>query len=142
AFTQFEACDRLLGARHHRLLACDGTQLYNRRIHDLGVGDSLTQSHVDDDLLDPWDLHVVLVAKPLFELGDNRLFVEFLHSRRLTRCHFFHASAALVSGAGITAPLLATRTFLPSRSSYFTRVGSPVFGSRGITLLMASACGI
>src|SRR5690606_38310413 len=35
----------------------------------------------------------------------------------------------------ITAPLLATRTLLPSRSSKRTRVGLPVSGSSGITLL-------
>ena len=56
---QVELRDRALGFRSYRLLPGDGSQVSDRRIDSLGVGESLAQADVDDDLADARDLHPV-----------------------------------------------------------------------------------
>src|SRR5690606_15004225 len=80
SLTQLEACDRLLRSSHHGLLAGDGRELRDCRVHDLGVGDRIAETHVHHDLLDAGSLKLVLVSEPLHQLGMNRLLVELLHA--------------------------------------------------------------
>src|SRR5581483_12038529 len=73
--------DRLARARDHRTLAGDAAEIARRRVHLLAVVDGLAHAHVEHDLLDPGDLHAVLVAELLGELLAHHRLVVRLHAR-------------------------------------------------------------
>src|SRR5262245_49672609 len=57
-----EAGDRLAGAGDHGLLAGDHGEILGRHGRLLGIAGRLADAHVDDDLVEARDLHLVLVV--------------------------------------------------------------------------------
>src|SRR5690606_1875536 len=82
ALAQLEVRDGLPGTGDDGTLAGDDRQLLHRRLEDLVVGERLTQTHVDDDLLEARRLHGVLEVQLLEQRGNALLAVAGLHPRR------------------------------------------------------------
>src|SRR5439155_3736562 len=74
-FSDLELRDRLLRARHDRLLPGHARELVHAGVHDLRVLRRFAQAHVDHHLLDLGDGHHVLVAELLLERGRDFLLV-------------------------------------------------------------------
>ena len=81
AFAQLEAGDGGAGLGRDRLLSGDLRQVAHRRIDLLGVRDGLAHPHVDDDLVQLGDLHLVGVAELLLHRGANALAILGLQPR-------------------------------------------------------------
>src|SRR5262249_8028886 len=84
ALADLELRDRLLRARHDRLLAGDARHLVGARVDELGVLRRLAEAHVDDDLLDAGDRHHVLVAELLLERRHDVLAVAVSQAAHLS----------------------------------------------------------
>src|SRR2546428_655969 len=70
-----EVRDGLFRPGHYWFLACNGRKLDDRAVDDLRVPDRGAEAHIDDDALEPRDLHRALVAKALHERGHDFLLV-------------------------------------------------------------------
>jgi hypothetical protein len=81
ALTQLELRDRLLRLGHDRLLARQRHQFRCRHFDLLLVLGGFTDTHVDDDLLDLGNLHVVLVTELFRHRRLDALVIESLHAR-------------------------------------------------------------
>src|SRR5690606_6385831 len=125
ALPKLEVADVLLRNGGHGLLACDHAHFGNSGLHDLLIAYCITQPLVEADLLKAGDLHGALVPELLHELGSHLVLV-------------FGAKPWFVAHDLITSPVrLLMRTSLPSLSSLRpTRVGSPLFGSISMRLLI------
>src|SRR3546814_20771117 len=66
----------------HRLLAGDRGQFGRRRLHLLRILGGFADAHVDHDLVDPRNLHRILVAELLDQLLANLVLVDVLHTGR------------------------------------------------------------
>ena len=84
AFAQLELGDRLLRLGDHRLLAGDRLHLGGRGLDALLVLGRLADAHVDDDLLEPRNLELVLVAEPLDHRRDDALVIVSFEPRLVT----------------------------------------------------------
>src|SRR5262249_47034209 len=65
--------DRLACFRHHRLLTGDQSEIGRRAVDLLAIAHALADSHVDDDLIEPWNLIPVLVPELLGERAADGL---------------------------------------------------------------------
>src|SRR5207245_5679101 len=79
---QVEVRDRLLGPRHHGLLAGDGGQLRHGRFEPLGVLGRVPHPDVEHDLHELRDLVRVLQAELLRQPGAHLLRIVLVQSRR------------------------------------------------------------
>src|SRR5690606_13450975 len=75
ALAKLEAGDRPTRLDGQRLLAGDECQLVMCRLDLLRVRDRLADPHVQHDLVESGDLHVVLVTELLLELGTDAIAV-------------------------------------------------------------------
>src|SRR2546427_3704681 len=78
---EIEVGHRLLGARHHRVLAGDRRELGHGRFEPLGVLGRVPHSDVEHDLQEPRDLVRVLEPELLRQLGPHPLLVMVEQSR-------------------------------------------------------------
>src|SRR5258708_10125205 len=123
---------RLLGLEHDRLLAGDQAQVVAGVVDRLAVLDRLADADVDDDLLDPRDLHDIAVVKLLQHFGRDLLLVLGAQARQFRRRGRAHAE---VTCSVISPQWLQARPWLPSRSSVWRiRVGRSHDGQTSITL--------
>src|SRR5690349_8856654 len=81
--THLEGCDRLLREAEHGLLARDLGEVGHRRVHYLAVGHGFAHAHVHRDLGDLRNLHDVLHAEVLGELGHHLLLIELFQPGHL-----------------------------------------------------------
>src|SRR5690606_19351821 len=81
ALAHLEAGDGLARPRDHRLLAGDKRQILGRDRRLLGVARRLAHAHIDDDLLDARNLHLVPVAELLEKLLADHLLILLLQAR-------------------------------------------------------------
>uniref|UniRef100_A0A0N4Z1E8 Peptidase A2 domain-containing protein n=1 Tax=Parastrongyloides trichosuri TaxID=131310 RepID=A0A0N4Z1E8_PARTI len=101
AFAQLEAGDGVTSLGRHSLLTGDGRQILEGRVGLLGVGDSFTDTHVQDDLVQLGDLHLVGVAELFLQDAADAVLIFGLEARRV-----------LGVGHQMTSPVdLAKRTF-------------------------------
>jgi hypothetical protein len=75
ALAELEGRDRLAGPRDHRLLAGDDAHVRDGGVEELRVLRRAADAHVDDDLLEPRDLHHVGQADGLLELRPDLVVV-------------------------------------------------------------------
>src|SRR5499426_3579240 len=80
ALAELEVRDRLLGLGDDRLLAGDCLQVGRREVEDLGVLAPLAHAHVDDDLLQAWNLVGVREAALLHDRLDDGLVKQLLET--------------------------------------------------------------
>lgn len=78
AFAQLEAGDRLAGLGGDGLLAGDRLQVLQGGLSLLGVSHSFADTHVQDDLVQLGDLHLVGVAELLLHRGADALAINGL----------------------------------------------------------------
>ena len=83
AVAQLEAGDGLAGLGDHRLLAGNGHQLVVGVLDLLGIADRLADPHVQHDLVEPRDHHLVLVVELFLQRGTDRLAVDRLQTRNV-----------------------------------------------------------
>src|SRR3984885_2631068 len=115
ALTQLEAGDRLLGPGDDRLLAGDGLEVALRPLNERGLLGGAADAHVDDDLLQPRDLHDVAQAQPFLQAVPDLAQVPLLQPGARRRARRTHSS---------DPHFLQKRTFSPSSSNlYPARVG-------------------
>src|SRR5699024_6379209 len=82
SFAQFELCNGLLGAGYLRFLTGDLCQVCDRTVDDFRVTCSFTDTHIDHDLYQTWDLHYVRVFKLILQCGLNFVPVLCLQTMR------------------------------------------------------------
>src|SRR5690606_21322640 len=135
ALADLEARDRLAGAGHDRLLACDPRATADGVLEHLLVGHGLTHAHVQRDLLDPGDLHDRLVPELLHRCGDDLFAITLLEPSHhfLSNPRWRHAprrGIGVVDQALTCSPFdLKYRTLVPSwRKRKPTRSPFPVAG--------------
>jgi len=80
---QLEAGDGVTSLGRHSLLTGDGRQILEGRIDLLGVCDSFTDAHVQDDLVQLGDLHLVRVTELFLQGGADALLIFGLETRRV-----------------------------------------------------------
>ena len=92
-FAQLEVRDRFLRAGDDHLLADDGLKITGSRLDQFGILRCLPDADVDGDLVEPRDLHDVLVVEALHERRDD----VFRVVHRQPRDHLFPWSRLLLS---------------------------------------------
>ena len=90
ALAQLEVRDILLGTGHNGFLTGDLRQLLDRRLDNLLIAYGLTESLIDDDLLQYGDLHHAAVTELLDKGGHHLLLVHFLECGNVS--HYFNSS--------------------------------------------------
>src|SRR5208282_1570335 len=93
-----------------RLLPGNQRQIGGGRFHLLAVGDTLADAHIDDDLVEDWNLLAVLVAELRGKLAADNLLELDLQPRRHARLGLARRSrlggfAALAVGRGLVTLL-------------------------------------
>ena len=81
---EFEVRNVLRGIRGNGLLTADLTELLDGTVHNLSIGDGLSEALVETDLLNLGHLHGALVFEALLELGYDFLVVLMLESGYVT----------------------------------------------------------
>src|SRR5581483_9801741 len=108
AFTKLEAGDRLPSPGHHRLLTGDDGEIVDRALEQGRLLGGPADAHVDDDLLEPRDLHDVGQVQLVFEARpDLGVVLVREPGRRRARCGLAHRSVP---------HFLHTRTLRPCSS--------------------------
>ena len=71
ALTQLECGDALLRPGNHRLLAGNGTQVFDCEIECTGVFIGFPHPDIHDDLVNPWNLHDVVILEFVHHCRDD-----------------------------------------------------------------------